>query len=274
MTLIDWLKDWLRIYKIPYITPGSVERLETVVRLHVPDWLKSKQLDTLRALDVDRAISECKRPRTRKYLYFTLRNALRKAYCVDLIPQDITLKMQSVRYRAQTGRALTITEQARFLEATVTCKYSNLFRFYLLTDARRSEALGLKWADIDWQLGQIHIRGTKTESSDRIIYILPELAEVLRKQHEQTGNGDRVFPYEKANVSHAFGKYCPAHRLHDLRHTFVTRCAENGININVAQQLAGHSDISTTLKIYTHVTTEFSRAEFAKFRLDPHDKRE
>ncbi len=274
MTLIEWLRDWLRIYKIPYITPKSAERLEGIIRLHVPDWLKSKQLATLRALDIDRAISECKRPRTRKYLYFTLRNALRKAYCVDLIDQDITLKMESVRYRARTGRALTVTEQARFLEATAACKYSNLFRFYLLTGTRRSEALGLKWSDIDRQLGQIHIRGTKTESSDRIIYILPELADVLDRQHEQTGASELVFPYEKANVSHAFHKYCPNHRLHDLRHTFVTRCAENGININVAQQLAGHSDISTTLKIYTHITTEFSRTEFTKFRLDPHEKRE
>lgn len=271
MKLKEWLAEWLAIYKEPYITRGSVERLEGVIRLHVPAWLKELPLEDIRALDVDRAIAACKAARTRKYLYFTLRNALRKAYCVDLIPHDITQKIESVRYRAKTGRALTVTEQSQFLERAKDCKYINLFKFYLLTGARRAEALSLKWSDIDYSLKQIHIKGTKTESSDRIVYILPELAATLEEQFKLTGTGVLVFPYNKTNVSHTFHRLCPDHCLHDLRHTFVTRCAESGINVNVAQQLAGHSDISTTLKIYTHITTEFSKAEFAKFRLTPKD---
>lgn len=247
MTMIEWLCEWLDIYKTPYLTRGSVERLEGIIRLHVPAWLKVRELENIRALDVDRAVSACKAPRTRKYLYFTLRNALRKAYCVDLIQTDITTKMESVRYRAKTGRALTVTEQARFLEKAKDSKYINLFKFYLLTGVRRSEALNLQWSDIDLELRQIHIKGTKTESSDRIVYILPELADALEEQRKATGTGALVFPYDKTNVSHAFHRLCPDHHLHDLRHTFVTRCAESGININVAQQLAGHSDISTTV---------------------------
>ena len=271
MTLNEWLGEWLAIYKEPNVTPASAERLRGIIRLHVPEWLKARELEDIRALDVDRAIAACKAPRTRKYLYFTLRNALRKAYCVDLIPQDITAKMESVRYRAKTGRALTATEQTRFLEKAKDCKYVNLFKFYLLTGVRRSEALSLQWTDVDFELRQIHVKGTKTESSDRFVYILPELAEALEEQRKATGTGVLVFPYNKTNVSHTFRRLCPEHRLHDLRHTFVTRCAESGININVAQQLAGHSDIGTTLRIYTHVTTEFTKTEFAKFRLTPKD---
>ena len=131
--------------------------------------------------------------------------------------------------------------------------------------------MSLEWSDVDFDLRRIHIAGTKTESSDRIMYILPELATALEEQRKATGTGVLVFPDDKTNVTHAFHRLCPEHRLHDLRHTFVTRCAESGININVAQQLAGHSDISTTLKIYTHVTTEFTKTEFAKFKLSPKD---
>lgn len=271
MTLQEWLQEWLQIYKVPYLTAASVERLRGIIRLHVPERLKACPLEDIKALDIDRAIADCKAARTRKYLYFTLRNALRKAYCVDLIPNDITTKIEGVRYRAKTGRALTVTEQAHFLEHAKDSKYINLFKFYLLTGARRSEALNLRWADIDFDLRRIHIAGTKTQSSDRTVYILPDLAAALEEQHKATGAGVLVFPYNKTNVSHAFHRLCPEHRLHDLRHTFVTRCAESGININVAQQLAGHSDISTTLKIYTHVTTEFTKTEFAKFRLAPKD---
>jgi len=127
--------------------------------------------------------------------------------------------------------------------------------------------LALKWSDINWKLKEIYIHGTKTESSERTIFLLPQIAEVLEKQKEITTTGLFAFPYDKSNVTHAFKNYCPNHKLHDLRHTFVTRCAESGINIKVAQKLAGHSDIKTTLDIYTHVATDFERSEFEKFNI-------
>lgn len=43
---------------------------------------------------------------------------------------------------------------------------------------------------------------------------------------------------------------------HLLRHTFLTLAAENGISAHALQQIAGHSSIETTNKIYTHVRRE------------------
>lgn len=41
-----------------------------------------------------------------------------------------------------------------------------------------------------------------------------------------------------------------------LRHTFCTNCQAAGVPLNVAKELMGHSDISVTAKIYTHMVVE------------------
>jgi site-specific recombinase XerD len=43
---------------------------------------------------------------------------------------------------------------------------------------------------------------------------------------------------------------------HILRHTFITELYYAGVDLKTAQYLAGHSDIKTTLKIYTHLDNE------------------
>ncbi len=265
MKFKDWLEVWLHTYKKPYIKLESFERIICVLR-YIPDDIKEKELQALKVLELDTIISACKLSRTRKYLYFVITNCLKRAYCLGLINDNIAERLHKVKHKKKTGEALSISEQADFLKAIERSKYKNVLKFYLLTGARRGEALALLWQDIDFTDNIIHIRGTKTEKSDRHFFILPELAEVLKEQRKQV-SGEKVFPYKKDNVSHAFKKLCPTHHLHDLRHTFITRCAESGININVCQKLVGHSDITMTLNIYTHVTTEFERREFQKFKI-------
>ncbi|MDO4487148.1 MAG: tyrosine-type recombinase/integrase [Bacillota bacterium] len=52
---------------------------------------------------------------------------------------------------------------------------------------------------------------------------------------------------------------------HSLRHTFATRCFENKMEPKVVQQLMGHSSISVTLNIYTHVLDTVMKDEISKF---------
>ena len=54
----------------------------------------------------------------------------------------------------------------------------------------------------------------------------------------------------------------PHFSCHSLRHTFTTRMCEAGVNIKVIQDALGHTDVTTTLNIYTDVTKELKTSEF------------
>ena len=90
---------------------------------------------------------------------------------------------------------------------------------------------------------------------------------IIAEQRERHAGEVFVFPYSADALTHLFKQVCPNHKLHDLRHTFITRCAESGIHINVTQTLFGNKTVNTTLAIYTHTSLDFARTEFEKFRV-------
>lgn len=63
--------------------------------------------------------------------------------------------------------------------------------------------------------------------------------------------------------------FMPHFSVHTFRHTFCTRLCENEVDIAIIQQLMGHSDISTTLGIYNHITQERLSAAIQRMSIDP-----
>ena len=57
----------------------------------------------------------------------------------------------------------------------------------------------------------------------------------------------------------------PSVSPHILRHTFATRCVENGVNIKTLQIILGHSNFKTTMDTYAHTTDDILMSEIKKF---------
>lgn len=266
LTFGKWLEVWIDTYKKPYLAESSIKRLLVSVRNHVPQWLKDKRVTEITAFDLDRAVANCALPRSRKYVYHILHNSLHRAYCLDVITTNVASKMTLIRHRQKRGQSLTHEEQRLFLKAVANTPYFNAFKFLLLTGVRRGELTGLKFDDVQHTERLIKINGTKTETSDRFILLTDELEGIITEQRKRHPDEEFVFPYNADALTHLFKHVCPNHKLHDLRHTFITRCAESGININVTQNLVGHKTLNTTLSVYTHISIDFARSEFAKFK--------
>lgn len=153
--------------------------------------------------------------------------------------------------------------------------------FYLIamTGIRRGEALALEWADIDFENKVIRINKTlskaktkavvappKTASSYRLISISEDVIEELQryktaiKQHKKlvfpnTKNEHITLsqPQKKLDAILA-GTDLKRLTVHGLRHTHCCLLFEAGASIAQVQQRLGHSDVTTTLEIYNHVT--------------------
>ena len=51
---------------------------------------------------------------------------------------------------------------------------------------------------------------------------------------------------------------------HALRHTFATRAFESGMKPKTVQEILGHSSLSMTMDLYTHVTEDMKAEEMKK----------
>lgn len=148
------------------------------------------------------------------------------------------------------------------------------------TGMRNGEARGLQWEDINFNEGTVFIRKSvyslvhgnfiinkpKTKQSTRIIHLPKSLLEDLKIYREITEykeKEDFIFCREKGIPrTSSFNKStlkraCKALEIkishHGLRHSHATFLIQNDIPVHLVQYRLGHSDVKTTIKIYTHI---------------------
>ena len=279
ITLGDWLNYWFETFKKPNLKPYSLRNIEQMIRLHTPKWLKEIEIKKISVFHLEKALNAIPNSRTRVYVRQVWNSAFQKALKFDIVLRNVVPLTEKIKYVKKHGNALTMVEQVEFFKRISGTRYEWLMLFYIYSGVRRMEALTLRWEDIREDENLILIRGTKTEGSFRYIVLTSALKNILLEQKRQnqreigtrfeSNSPEYVFNFSPAGVSHHFKEYCPNHHLHDLRHTYITRCAECGININVCQQLVGHSTANMTLNVYTHVMDDFKRKEAMKYDVIP-----
>ena len=133
----------------------------------------------------------------------------------------------------------------------------------IVTGARKSEVLTARWENVDLDRCLLTVPRSK---SGKTRYIpLSELAvRVLVRQYQRRrpGNGGYVFPGHRAGqpledlrgpwkrAKQAAG-LLPDTRIHDLRHSFASALANQGVPLNEIGVILGHSQLATTAR-YAH----------------------
>jgi integrase len=140
-----------------------------------------------------------------------------------------------------------------------------------MSGMRQGELLGLRWRDVDWTASRARIRrnfvrgeygAPKSKRSSRAVPLASRVAAELARLFQDSprqGDDDLVFAHpvtgKPIDRSKLLKRYKAALRragvrevrFHDLRHTFGTRMAAQGVPMRTLQEWMGHRDFKTTL---------------------------
>jgi integrase len=121
---------------------------------------------------------------------------------------------------------------------------------------RRNEILSLRWKDIDFDAGTIHVVATHTKTEESRTVPLSERARAAIEELRPISPPDRPFPITTIKRSFATAKRLAGIedlRFHDLRSTAATRMSRV-YPLGVVAKILGHASVATTMKYY--VTNE------------------
>ena len=211
-------------------------------------------------------------------------------------PSDIRFPRFTISKPSRMKSQVLTLEHQKQLEAYLManmCPENLGIMLCLYTGMRIGEICALKWSDVDLDSCLINVNRTvlrirntqvggkqpktvivtgtpKTDSSQRAIPVPKAIGKLLKTEGKQQSTDYYVATcstrlmeprryYEKYKQILRKSGITTNYTFHALRHTYATRCIENGIDPKVVSELLGHSSVTITLNRYVHPTMEMKK---------------
>jgi len=178
----------------------------------------------------------------------------------------------------EPAKALTEEELARLLAET-PAEWQLFVEFLAHTGLRFSEAIGLRWGDIDVEGQRLHVRrrlyhgidAPKSRYGRRDIPLAPRMLAALQHRRATTRYGAESDPVFTTRAGTPLDYACMYNRVlkpaarragvswaafHTLRHTCATMLFRNGVNAKQVQMWLGHHSPAFTLAVYVHLLAD------------------
>lgn len=291
LTLNHVFKDYFETFKNKKVSKATIQLYDNIYKNHIKQELGNYKIVKLKYPTLQKYFNECSN--LSKGLQTNIKKILSNIFkyackCCYIENNPVTL-VELTGYEPQKKKkTITYQELELVIEALKnrTCKDSfkndsMVIALYIgyYSGLRLSEALALEKNDFDFINNEIHVNKQvdcigkhineiktttklKTNSSNATIPLAEPLKEILVEwfkinpyDHvicDVNGNyiHDCTFVSILKNVTEKTGIYF---HFHMLRHTFISNLANNGVEPQIAKELARHSDIATTMNIYTHI---------------------
>lgn len=305
LTVSEWLDIWLKDYQTE-TSERTINKYKSIAKhfkksigtikltklapIHVRRMVKDMENDGLKASSID---NYCR-------IFRTAMNRAVEAKIIKENPAD------NVKLPKPINRQFVIIDREEiplFLNEIKKTPYENEYTVMLLTGMRIGEVRGLKWSDIDFKTGTVHVqrqlqpknkglqRFTLPKYKEiRLLHVAQEVIDALkdqrRKQAEQRlAAGDKWYeddittdlvfrkpngkPHARGSLDRPLKKVGeaigkPDLRPHDLRHSYAVAALRSGANIKSVQHNMGHKSSRMTLDTYAKYTEDAGKTDALK----------
>lgn len=294
ITVAEHCAEWLEKIARPNVKERTYNDYEAIVRLHITPHIGDIFLNRLTPKHVDELMAKLEgiMSESRRLTVFRVLNrALNIAVRWQVVGKNVCQAVDPPAPEDPEMYIMTVDEVHRMLSAA---KGDRLYPFYLTavyTGMRLGELLGLRWSDIDLEGGLAWVRQTLRRSGLDPVFDTPKNNRTRSVPLDDAVIGalrsHRIDQeVERSHYGHEYRDYglvfcqptgapidtsslhkwhwtrlkktagLPQEvRIHDLRHTFVSRALAAGANIRAISDIVGHHDPSFTLRRYAHTHT-------------------
>ena len=292
VTLREYLEKWLETSCTSLREKTTLNYKRMVLRYIVPHRGKMSLKD-LDLATIEWFYSQLGKegigPRTVRVCHNILHKSLDKAVRYRLVTYNPSHGASLPRYSHGEMMILDEYQVTQFLVAAQESPYRALYYVAVTTGMRIGEIFGLKWTDLRWGSGELHVQRQvqridgkgnifvepKTKAGRRTIRLGENTLQILREHREKQEawkveikglwkeNGlifpsSRGTPGDSSNLRKDYNETLaragvPKIRFHDLRHTAASLLLNNNVSPIVVSNMLGHSKPSITLDIYGHL---------------------
>jgi len=254
----DWLYKWLDNYIKPAMKQKTVTRYSEIVKAHIAPKLGAYEVNEINPFMLQRFVTNLLQygntrtgkdlaPSSVNGIITVVQDSLKTAKLLGIADEYVADKIKRPKIEERQVTCFTKCEQQRIEQEIMFGKKTQLYGVVLClyTGLRIGELLALTWEDIDLDSriirigktvyskiknkdGRWYLGTTKTEESDRIVYICDTLYDVLIDFQKFQNNNKNIFGkmyknYFLKEVKNKFGKI--------VEYQIITKKNNNKINL-------------------------------------------
>jgi integrase len=293
--LSEFLINWLESAHQHNIANSTYKRYMSLTKHHINPVLGDYELRKVTPRLINSLLLKMRDSgqsiRSQQQARAVLSIAFTEAEFQNLIAENPIRKVKNPQGKSKEISPLTLEEVKRLLSTYKLTYLSARFHIALLCGLRQGEALGLRWKDLNLELGTLKVQTQiqlvnnlpvftrlKTDRSYRTLILTNESITALKhhkkildgwmlKKGEEWKSLDLVFPQEDGSPRSPKTDYAEwqkalrlcgiaPKRLHDARHTAATLMYSQSVGIETISRALGHSSSAITSRLYVHSSEE------------------
>ncbi|MGA3293834.1 MAG: tyrosine-type recombinase/integrase [Candidatus Acidiferrales bacterium] len=284
-TLADFVERW-RVEVLSQRKPSTQAAAEGHLRKYIVPELGRLRLEEITVERQQQFIAKLSPQMSRKTLLNvlgTLGSMLGTATAWGYVTETVNRKKLALpHYCERSEPRFFAVEEIRRIVVAAPEPLGTICFLAASTGMREGELFGLKVDDLDFKGNVIHVRrsvwrgkiqATKSRSSNRVLH-MPSILAVRLKSYLETWRPNALgLLFASRQGTPIRPSHIVPRKLHPLldrlgieragfhafRHSHSTLLVELGASVTTAQAQLGHSDLATTMRVYTHLIPQSQR---------------